>query len=101
MASEDIPGMVHLLAIDAIKIALAVEIADAHGISCREVMARPQHDEELLAKQRKIMQPLVDLVRPAIDRRVQSAFKQAFLQVGCAGVEDLELDPRGTEFADC
>jgi len=39
VAGEDIPRKVHLLAIDAIKIALAIEIADAHRVSCRKMMA--------------------------------------------------------------
>ena len=39
-----------------------------------------------------VVKPLVDLVRPAIDGGLQSAFEQAALKVGSARVHDLQLD---------
>src|SRR5437879_2369387 len=51
VAGEDIPRKVYLLAIDAVEVALPIEIGDAHCISCCKMMAAPEHDKELLAKQ--------------------------------------------------
>jgi len=55
-------------------------------------MPLTEHDEELLAKQREIVEAIVDLIGPAIDCGFQPAVEQARLQVGGAGIHDLKLD---------
>ena len=55
-------------------------------------MLATEHDEELLAEKRKIVKPLDELVRPAIDGGLQSAVEQAALKVGSGRVRDLQLD---------
>jgi hypothetical protein len=53
----------------------------------------PEHDEELFAKQRDVMQPLVGgVVGPAIYGGLELAPEQALMQVGGRGVADYELD---------
>src|SRR5436190_292009 len=44
--------------IDAREIMFAVEILDAHGRLCGEAMMRLEHDLELLAIERLVVQPL-------------------------------------------
>src|SRR5215813_2965728 len=89
---KNIARNVDLLAVDAVEVALAVEITDADLGSVGQPMLATEHDEELFTEQRKIVKPLVDLVRPAIDGGLQSAVEQAALKVGRARVHDLQLD---------
>ena len=89
---KNIARDVGLLAIDAVEVTLAVEITDADLGSIGEPMLATEHDEELFPEERKIMKPLVDLVRPAIDGGLQSAVEQAALKIGSARVGDLQLD---------
>ena len=51
----------------------AVEITGADPGSVGQPVLATEHDEELLAEERQIVKPLVDLVRPAIDGGLQSA----------------------------
>src|SRR6516225_7445278 len=89
---KNIARNVGLLAVDPIEVTLAVEIADANFGSVGQPVLATEHDEELLAEKRKIVKPLVDLVRPAIDGGLQSAVEQAALKVGSGRVRDLQLD---------
>src|SRR5262249_10570329 len=90
--SKNIARNVDLLAVDPIEVTLAVEITGADLGSVGQPVLPTEHDEELFAEQRKIVKPLVDLVRPAIDGGLQSAVEQAALKVGSARVHDLQLD---------
>ena len=65
MLGKNIARNVGLLAIDPIEVTLAVEITDADLGPVGQPMLATEHDEELLAEERKIVKPLVDLVRPA------------------------------------
>src|SRR6516164_1582516 len=88
---KNIARNVDLLAVDPIEVTLAVEITGADLGSVGQPVLATEHDEELFAEERKIVKPLVDLVRPAIDGGLQSAFEQAALKVGSARVHDLQL----------
>src|SRR5262249_48356011 len=90
--SKHIARNVDLLAVDPIEVTVAIEITDARRAAVGAPVLATEHDEELFAEQRKIVKPLVDLVRPAIDGGLQSAFEQAALKVGSARVHDLQLD---------
>ena len=74
---KNIARKVHLLAIDAVEVTLAVQITDADLGPVGQPMLATKHDEELLTEEWKIMKPLVDLIRPAIDGGLQSAIEQA------------------------
>src|SRR5258708_5028735 len=62
---KNIARNVHLLAIDAVEVTLAVEITDAHFVSVGQSVLPTEHDEELLPDDRKTMKPLVDLAGAA------------------------------------
>src|SRR5215204_7780915 len=56
-------GIAVELAVDAIEVADAFEVARPDAVLGRKRMLGRKHDEELLAVERHVMQPLVDLVR--------------------------------------
>ena len=56
-------------------------------------MLRLEHDLELLAVEREMVQPLVrGEIRQRIDRDVDPSRDQALLQLRCGRVDDLQLD---------
>src|SRR5262249_11518816 len=80
------------LAIRPVEISLAVKILDANGIARGERMAGVDHDHELLAEQRHVMQALVVLPPGhTIDPDLEIARGQPFLERRRARVEQLQL----------
>ena len=89
LARENVARKVRLLAINTVEVTFAVEVADADLVLVGEAVLPTEHDEELLPEERQMMQPLVDLVGPAINGGLQSAFEQALLKLGSARIRDL------------
>ena len=78
------------LAVDPAQVALAVQFAHRHGIHRLEPVTRRDGDDEALAEQRLRVQPLVQLAGQAVDRQVELAVEQPFLQRETLAVADAD-----------
>ncbi|MGA7486848.1 MAG: hypothetical protein WBW74_07910 [Xanthobacteraceae bacterium] len=76
VAGKNVARQIDLLAVDAVEVALAVEVAHAHRIVRSQPMLQTHHDEELLAEERQTVEPFVDPIRPAVDCGLQRAIEQ-------------------------
>src|SRR3954464_5106686 len=86
-------GIAVELAIDAVEVAQALEVSRPDAVLRRERVLGREHDQELLAIERHIVQPLVLLVRRrAVDCHLEVALDQPPLQLLRARIHDLELD---------
>src|SRR5262245_56964443 len=90
---EDIVCGSVIFAVDAEQIMFAVKIMDAYGALLGKVMVRRDHDHELLAVERQVVQsPLRREVGQGIDRNVEVTGNQSLLQSGGDRIENVQLD---------